>query len=293
MALESGTTWAFSVDGNAFGIRDLGTAAASSSGRMSTLCEESSGVVSPYVPPSVAVPVAMSLLGSGDGGTWFGVSEADLYNTANLSGAVGNLQDSSLPNGAMRIGGSVPEAAPGTPLWIGATASFPPDAGPAGAHALVPPLLTLTSPSPSAAVSKTVILSGTIESPSGTPALSSVLLVVDDDQTSASVASWTPTGPVYSASWDSTQVSDGVYYALLQANYADGSSTFTDVTFTVANGGKTKGSDGDQAPDGGIPAGGGGCGTTAGGSQSAEVMLSMLSLIGFRRPARAGTTGAP
>jgi len=191
MSLQSGTTWGFSVDGALLGIYDMGSATSSAPGAIATVCEEGDGVIAPYSPPAISVPVAMCL---SNGATWEGASASEVYNSADLSGVVGNLQNSALPNDAILIGGQSAYAISGTPLWMGAAPGFPPDAGPAGLNALTPPLVTLLSPAANTTVSGVVVLSATAASVDGAAAITQITFSVED-ASSSDTSQWTANGP--------------------------------------------------------------------------------------------------
>jgi len=242
MTLLSGTTWDYSVDGAVFGEFDMGSALSSGPSAIATLCEEGDGVSDPFVPQAVSVPVAMSLLGA-DAGIWAGAPTADVYNTADLSGAAGNLQDSSLPDDAIGIGGTIPFTTAGTKLWKGTAAGFAPDAGPAGSSVLAPPLVRLTAPRPTATLSGTVTLTGTVTVAAAGSAIMGVSFYVED--ANGIVQQSAAQGPPYSAAWDTTGVANGDYFIFLQAVDAEETQTYVDISVTVDNGrGTTSGTSG-------------------------------------------------
>jgi len=233
MNLESGTTWAYSVDGTTFGVFDMRSAKSSGANAIATLCEEGDGVADPFVPPAISVPVAMALLDE-DAGIWAGAPEAEVYNTADLSGAAGNLQDSSLADDVVDIGGTIPLWKAGEKLWSGDSAAFAPDAGPAGANALAPPLVTLTAPRPLATVHGKVTLTGTVTAADAGVGIADVEFFVES-QTGVFVQQTPVTGPPFSTSWDTTRVVNGSYFVFLQAIDENQTQTYVDLAVTVDN----------------------------------------------------------
>ncbi len=289
MSLQSGTTWAYSVDGTVFGAFDMGSARSSNPGAIATLCEEGDGVPEPFVPPAVSIPIAMSLLG--DGGAWAGAPAAVVYNTADLSGANGNLQDASLLDDAIRIGGTIPLTAAGTKLWNGDTAGFAPDAGPAGASPLAPPLIRLTAPRPAAKLSGTVMLTGTVTPAAAGSALTGVTFYVEDE--GGVVQQTAAQGPAYSAAWDTSGVPNGFYDVILQAVDAQDVQTYVEIGVTVDNRGATGTSSSGGTTSGGATSSstGTGTGTTSGGSGTGSGASSTSSGTGTDSSTSTGTTG--
>ena len=116
MYLQSGTTWAYAVDGNVFGTYDMKATTATKPNAIDTLCEEGDGVVAAFAPPKVKVPIAMEVLNNG---VWESASSAISYNSAGLSGVVGQAQDTNLTNDQLIIGGNEPTLPDNTVLWSG------------------------------------------------------------------------------------------------------------------------------------------------------------------------------
>src|SRR2546427_1836734 len=95
MYLQSGTIWAYALDGQVFGTYDMGARVSSSSYPVYALSEE--GYVSaPWNPVQVTFSVAIQVMQSG---TWQYVQTASSF--GNSWGLQGNLQDSSLADDEM------------------------------------------------------------------------------------------------------------------------------------------------------------------------------------------------
>lgn len=109
MSLQAKTKWHFMVDGKSQGAWDLAAVDAPSS-NIVACCENGDG----------SVPVTLSNILLRRNGVWMPVSQGaaeaigDGYNPT--IGVYGHLQDSTLPPGAVRIGGPG-NIGYGTPLW--------------------------------------------------------------------------------------------------------------------------------------------------------------------------------
>jgi Bacterial Ig domain len=231
MSLQSGTTWAYSVDGNVFGLFDMKSATSSQPSAIGTFCEEGDGVTAPFVPPTISVPITFSLLNQG---VWSGPAEGLAYNTANLSGVEGNLQDNSLPNGAIQLGGDSTYVVSNTPLWNGATNGFAPDAGPAGTGALAPPLVAITSPAPNSSLSGTVTETAVIVNPAGASEITEAVYAIQN-AAGDTLGVATLTHEPYRLVWDTTQYPNGVYYLSFGAVDSQGRSTTFSEIETIDN----------------------------------------------------------
>lgn len=101
MQLQSGTTWAYALDGGAFGTYDMGSNVSSTVSPVYSLSEE--GYVSaPFSFPEVQFQTSMLVFKSG---TWGPVLQA--YSYGNAWGVEGSLQNASLANGQTDVGGGV------------------------------------------------------------------------------------------------------------------------------------------------------------------------------------------
>ena len=118
MYLQSGTIWAYALDGQVFGTYDMEARVSSSSYPVYALSEE--GYVSaPWNPVQVTFSVAIQVMQSG---TWQYVQTASSF--GNSWGLQGNLQDSSLADDEMAVGGNISPLASGTALWNNGTPDF-------------------------------------------------------------------------------------------------------------------------------------------------------------------------
>ena len=114
MYLQSGTTWAFAVDGSVIGTYNMGTSTSSSSYPVYALTEEQASSV--FSIPSITFGPAMEVLRSG---TWGSVASANTYGTA--WGVQGQSQNPALPSDEIVVGGSLPALPSGTKLWGSST----------------------------------------------------------------------------------------------------------------------------------------------------------------------------
>jgi hypothetical protein len=110
MYLQSGTTWAYALDGSVMGTYDMGASTSSSSYPVYALSEEEADSVFAF--PSVTFTTAMQVLQSG---TWNAVQTAQSYGTA--WGTSGYAQGGGLQNDQIAVGGSLAALPQGTLLW--------------------------------------------------------------------------------------------------------------------------------------------------------------------------------
>jgi hypothetical protein len=108
----SGTIWAYAVDGNVFTTYDMLSATSDDSQGVNTQVEQcQSGA--PYVPPAVEFPVALEVL---SGSSWGPASVGEIYDTTGIVGVVGSLQDGTLADDQVIVGGTTPYSSAGTTL---------------------------------------------------------------------------------------------------------------------------------------------------------------------------------
>jgi hypothetical protein len=110
MYVQSGTTWAYALDGSVMGTFDMGASTSSSSYPVYALSEEDASNVFAF--PSVTFTTAMQVLQSG---TWNSVQTAQSYGTA--WGTSGQAQGGGLQNDQIAVGGSLAALPQGTLLW--------------------------------------------------------------------------------------------------------------------------------------------------------------------------------
>ncbi len=261
MYVQSGTTWAYAVDGNVMGLVDMGSATGDSPYGVATLSEEGDGVAAAFVPPSVEVPVAMEIMA---GGTWGPATTAEVENTAGLSGVVGQLQDSTLADDQIVIGGSSPTLANYVPLWSGTVT----DGGlstVSEAGAVSEPYVSVACPTANATVGGKLTMPISATSPAG---IADVTVSVDGendlDGGSYQVLCNLHTVP-YVCEWDTTSESDGQYLLNVAATDDQGNTTYEWVLVNVSQGASSPcsgPSDGGAADggagDAGLDAGSGG-----------------------------------
>ncbi len=110
MYLQSGTTWAYALDGTVFGTNDMGASVSSSTYPVYALSEEEAN--STFTFPSVTFGTTMDVMQSS---SWSAVGYAKSYGTS--WGVEGNSQSSSILSNEIVVGGSVGTLAEGTALW--------------------------------------------------------------------------------------------------------------------------------------------------------------------------------
>lgn len=230
MYVQSGTTWAYAVDGNVMGLVDMGSATGDSPYGVATLSEEGDGVAAAFVPPNVDVPVAMEVMA---GGTWGPATTAEVENTAGLSGVVGQLQDSNLADDQIIIGGSSPTLANYVPLWSGTVTdggiSTVSDAG-----AVSEPYVSVACPTANATVGGKLTMPISATSPVGIAAVTvSVDGEYDLDGGSYQVLCNLHAAP-YTCEWDTTGESDGQYLLNVAAIDDSGNTTYEWVLVNVS-----------------------------------------------------------
>jgi hypothetical protein len=276
MYVQSGTTWAYAVDGNVMGIADMGSATASAPSGVQTLSEEGDGVAAAFVPPSVPLPVAMEVR---SGTTWGPATTAIIVNTAGLGGVVGNLQDSTLADDQIVIGGDSPTLSQDIPLWNGTVT----DGGlstESDAAALSEPYVAVACPAANTTIGGKVTIQIAATSPNS---IASVRVSADgandeDGGSEANLCNLT-TAP-YVCEWDTTSQSEGQYFLYVVAIDGQGFATYDDLLVTVSHAASSPcstspdgGSVGQDAGpptdggghDGGLVVDGGGSGTDSGG----------------------------
>jgi len=145
MYLQSGTTWAFALDGKVFGTYDMQANVSSSSYPVYASSEEGY-TSSPFPFSSVTFSTAMEVLNSA---TWSSVQMGNSF--GNAWGVQGAVQNGNLPNDQIVVSSSLPALGGGTVLWNGS----PPPNGPDTTS----PTVSITSPINAAKVSGTVSVS--------------------------------------------------------------------------------------------------------------------------------------
>ncbi len=110
MYLQSGTTWAYAVDGTVLGTYDMGAASSSSSYPVQALSEEQATSIFAF--PSVTFTNAMEVMKAG---SWSPVQTAKSYGTG--WGVQGAMQNSGLQNDQISIGGAIGTISQGSTLW--------------------------------------------------------------------------------------------------------------------------------------------------------------------------------
>lgn len=118
MYLQSGTTWAYALDGSVFGTYDMGSSVSSSSYPVEALSEEQGTSV--FTIPTVTFGTAIEVMKSG---SWGLVQSATSYGTG--WGVQGKAQNPALAADQIIVGGSIGVLSQGTQLWgsSGATTS--------------------------------------------------------------------------------------------------------------------------------------------------------------------------
>jgi len=213
MSLQAGTTWAFALDGSAFGTYNMAANVSSSSYPVYAVSEEYASAPFPF--STVKFVVAMEVLRSG---TWTPVKFASSYGTG--WGVQGALQNSNLTNDQIVISSSLPALAGGTALWNG----LPPVTGPPDT---VAPTVGITSPSTGATVSRTVSVSVNANDNVG---VTKVELYKDGTLFD------TLTNSPYTFSWDTTQDQDGAHSLVANAyDAANNVGTSNTIAVSVDN----------------------------------------------------------
>jgi MYXO-CTERM domain-containing protein len=230
MYVQSGTTWAYAVDGNVMGVCDMGSATGNAPYGVTTLLEEGDGVATAFTPPGIALPIAMEVLNAGK---WGPAATALAVDTADIAGVAGQLQDPQLADDQMIIGGSSPTPDGSAPLWngtaIGGGLSTASDAG-----VLSEPYVAVACPVANATIGGTVAMPITATAPGG---IASVTVYVDgvtdvDGGSARQPCTFTtPQTSPFVCEWNTADESDGQYYLSVVATAAD--STFTYETLVI------------------------------------------------------------
>ena len=116
MYLQSGTTWAYSLDGVVFGTYDMGASSSSSSYPVYVLSEEEANSIFTF--PTVTFPTALQVMKSE---SWNPVQTAKSYGTG--WGVAGATQGTGLQADQVTVGGSLAVLTQGTQLWGTGTTS--------------------------------------------------------------------------------------------------------------------------------------------------------------------------
>jgi MG2 domain len=120
MYWQSGSVWAFALDGSTFGTQNLGSSAASSTYPVEALSEEGP-VSTTWNPPQVQFEDIQVMSAAGE---WAPVSTGFApYGCGTTGytcwGAAGYIQNPSIPSDAVVVGGTTPTIPVGTVLWDG------------------------------------------------------------------------------------------------------------------------------------------------------------------------------
>lgn len=211
--LQSGTIWAFALDGHVFGTYNMGTSVSSSTAPVRALSEEGY-TTSPFPFSDVAFTSAIEVLNSG---TWHQVQTGTSWGTA--WGVYGNLQNTDLANDQIVISSSVPSLQPGTQLWSSLSSSSGSDT--------IPPSVSIASPSNGAFVSG--VASVTV-SATDNVGVTKVELYADG------ALFGTVTLFPYTFGWDSGKYTDGSHSLVAKAyDSANNIGTSSTVFVTVDN----------------------------------------------------------
>lgn len=116
MYLESGTTWAFAIDGNVFATNNMGASSSSATFPVYVVSEEQAN--STFSFPAISFGPALEVLRLG---SWSPVQSASVYGTA--WGVEGSIQNSKLGTDQMIVDGSLGGIPQGTLLWGASTIS--------------------------------------------------------------------------------------------------------------------------------------------------------------------------
>jgi hypothetical protein len=214
----SGTTWAFAVDGNPFTTYDMQSTFSNDPQGMATQVEQCQSAA-PYVPPAVEIPVALEVM---SGSTWGPASAAEIYDTTGIVGVIGNLQDGTLADNQVIVGGTSPYANAGTSLWNGTDTQGGLDAAVPSPSS--PPFLTVTCPTPGTTLGGTIAMTVNASAPLG---VTSVAYWIDQKLIC------TATAAPFGCSWDSTQAAAGSHSAVVWLTDAQSNSTSAYFDFNV------------------------------------------------------------
>jgi len=215
MYLQSGTTWAFALDGRVFGTYDMHSSISSSSYPVYALSEEGYAS-SVFSFSSVTFSVAMEVLNSD---TWSPVQLAKSLGGA--WGVQGAVQNSNLPNDQIVVSSSLPALGAGTLLWNGLPSPTPPSPD------IMSPTVSITSPITGAMVSGSVSV---LVSASDNIGVTKVELYKDGTVFA------TLTNSPYTFSWNTTGDQDGSHSLVARAyDSADNVGTSNTVAVCVDN----------------------------------------------------------
>ena len=222
MYVDSGTTWAFAVDGNVFGVYDMKSATADVKEGVSTLCEEGDGIDAAFVPPVLQMPITMEVRSS-TGLTWGPADQAQVFNTAKLSGVVGHLQMPALANDQIIVGGSTPAFDAGTLLWNGTSTEgglpTTSDAGPSS-----PPYVAVSCPVAGVTLGGTVVVQATASAAAG---------VAEVEFAADGKSLCTVSSPPFECAWDTSSLANGPYYVVAQVVDTQDNATWEYVVVNV------------------------------------------------------------
>jgi hypothetical protein len=209
MALTSGTTWTFAMDGLPFGALDMGTTFADGAWTQIMTEEEPAPY---YSPPTTAFPEAMSLLHDG---IWMQPAKAVIFNSLGVPGVSGNQQDPTLVQNGMRISGSDPLLPPNTTLWDGplTPSTYVPVSASSGG-----PFVMLESPAAGSTVSGTLTLDVIATSPQG---IANVVFWLGGSKPRCVV-----TAAPFMCEWDSTKFHDGAHWVQFVVTDTSGQQTW-------------------------------------------------------------------
>ena len=121
MYLQNGTNWAYAVDGNVFGSFSMGSSASSPSYPIYVMAEEQGN--NTFYFPTVSFAPALQVMRAG---SWTPVEAA--YSYGGAWGVEGHLQNDSLQQNQLLVGGNLSALSPSSRLW-----SAPATASPASA----------------------------------------------------------------------------------------------------------------------------------------------------------------
>jgi hypothetical protein len=208
MYLESGTTWAYALDGKVFGTYDMGASVSSSSYPVYALSEESY-VSSPFSFPTTTFTTAMQVMQSGG---WNYVQTGNSYGTA--WGVQSNLQNQGLQNDEIALGWQAAPTSQGSTLWNGAPSPSP-----------SPTLSTaITSPAAGSSVTGTVTVTSTSSASDG---VAKVELYVDG------ALAGTSTSIQSSFQWNTGQYSSGAHSLYTEVYDIAGDTAVSSPTVSV------------------------------------------------------------
>ena len=183
MYLQSGTTWAYALDGTLMGTYNMKSAVSSSTYPVYALSEEEGS--STFGFPAVTFSSAMEAFASG---SWHNVQLGKSYGTA--WGVQGERQNSTLAADEIVVGGSLAPLAAGSILWNTGTSSSTSTA----TSTMPPPTSTVTTTVTSTATSTLAPPTSTVTSTVTNTATSTVTSSHTVTQTSTVTATRTLTG---------------------------------------------------------------------------------------------------